>query len=115
MCQPKRSQNDSLEGVVLVSRKRLLGRSQHGSFELTSQYCTYQPTTKLVRIGIYARKSLMKLKLCNFIVNMFYVIVQQRSKKNSLTEMLSTSISLQQTFQKGSQKCIDASYCGQEI
>ena len=37
-CQPKRNQNDSLEGVVLGSRKRLLWRSQNGSFELTV-YC----------------------------------------------------------------------------
>ena len=34
-CQPKRSQNDSLEGVVLGSRKRLFRRSQNDSFEFT--------------------------------------------------------------------------------
>ena len=34
-CQPNRSQNDYLEGVVLGSRKQLLCRGQNNSFELT--------------------------------------------------------------------------------
>jgi hypothetical protein len=41
-CQPERSQNDSLEGVDLGSRKWLLWRSQNDSFELTV-YWFYRP------------------------------------------------------------------------